>query len=475
MLWQRTHETIAAVASPAGPGARLIIRISGPEAWRAVTRVLCREGQDFSQTPQSACVFESCVSLGDLSASLPCLVYLWPEGHSFTGQMLVELHTVYSQPLAEKILNQLSVRLAQPGEFTLRAFLSGRLDLTQAEAVLGVVQAQTDQELQVALRQLAGGLSGPLRTLREELLNLVADVEAGLDFAEEDHPFLSPDELLRRLAELRRQLEQVHQQVASRRAATELPRVVLAGPPNAGKSTLFNALCNANRAIVSPIAGTTRDYLSAICHHQGMSFELIDTAGVAQRPAVPSIDEQQNQDPHVPATCESVSSLEQQSIVFTNRAIKHADLQLWCLPADAVETGIPVTPGGDVRASLLVITKADLASSDVSSLLRQEALVVSAKSGLGLDDLKNAIIEKLKSLKTTTAGVVAATAVRCQESLVRAAQAIRQAQTLVETYQSEELVASALRTALDELGQITGAVFVEDILDRIFSRFCIGK
>ncbi len=215
--------------------------------------------------------------------TLPADLFLWPQGRSYTRQLLAEIHTFGSPPLVDEILQSLcrnGARLAQPGEFTLRAFLAGRIDLTQAEAVLGVIDAADRNQLQAALAQLAGGLARPLGQLRSDLLDLLADLEAGLDFVEDDIRFVTPDELNRRLAAAAETIDQIGAQLTGRDAATARPRVALIGYPNVGKSSLFNALVGNAAALVSTQAGTTRDYLSATIDACGMSIELIDTAGI---------------------------------------------------------------------------------------------------------------------------------------------------------------------------------------------------
>ncbi len=226
---------------------------------------------------------------------VPCDLFLWPGNRSYTREPVAELHTVGSPPVLQAVLAgacRAGARLAEPGEFTLRAFLAGRLDLTQAEAVLGVIDAGGADELQAALAQLAGGFARPLHQLREDLVQLLAELEAGLDFVEEDIRFISQQAVLARLESAGSLLATVTQQLASRYAARELPQVALVGPPNVGKSSLFNALVErfgdndgskAKRtmpALVSARRGTTRDYLTAMISLDGVRCELVDTAGV---------------------------------------------------------------------------------------------------------------------------------------------------------------------------------------------------
>ncbi len=400
-------------------------------------------------------------SLRRLSADL----YVWPTDRSYVRQPTVELHLPGSPPLLEAALRSLfshGARLAQPGEFTLRAVLGGRMDLTQAEAVLGVIDARGESDLQAALGQLSGGLAGPLGQVREELLGLLADLEAGLDFVEEeDVRFVEPEEVLRRLDGALGHVAAAASQAASRSSGSELPAVVLTGPPNAGKSTLFNALraCGEGDkrrgapALVSEVPGSTRDQLSALLSHRGLSFAILDTAG---------IDEDRQ-----------VGSIESAAQSARRAAVAGATVVVACQPADESH------PGGDARSALgegqrllSVRTKSDLGAAPEG----KSQLQVSAKTGHGLPQLLDAIVAGLEQQAGADGGaaMVASTATRCREALAQAEASLRRARELVPSG-GDELVSLELRCALDALGRVVGAVVTDDVLDRIFSRFCIGK
>src|SRR4051794_9838954 len=331
------QDTIAAVATPPGAGLRGLIRLSGPEAFRIALVEFRSDSTD--SPPRRAEVRRGLLRVEGLRPRLPALLALWPAPRTYTGQDVAELHTVGAPPLVSLVLaNCLArgARHAQPGEFTLRAFLSGRIDLTRAEAVLGVIDATNPAQLDAALRQLAGGLSGPILALRDRLLDLLAHIEANLDFDEEpDVDPLGRAALAEELASSSAELTTLAGRLRRRDRAHGRPRVVLTGPPNVGKSRLFNALVGDDHAIVSPHAGTTRDYLSAPCECAGMIVELVDTAGI--------------EDPR--------DAIEPQAQSFRVDQAAQADLVLGCLSVELV--GAPLSPSTGRGPSLRVWTKCD--------------------------------------------------------------------------------------------------------------------
>lgn len=448
-------DTIAAVATAPGGAVRGIVRVSGPRAVACIEALLADDKQlaalrNLSQ-PRS---LSTLLKLPQFSAPFPCAFYCWPGTRSYTRAPTVELHTIGSPPLLEAIVDAVchhGARPARSGEFTLRAFLAGRIDLTQAEAVLGVIDAADRDQLQTALKQMAGGLSLPLGNLRNDLLDLTAELEAGLDFVEEDIQFLARDELLRRLTNALDVVEAIQAQLGSRGDAVEVPRVAIVGAPNAGKSSLFNTLVGRYAALVSPQAGTTRDYLTARLSLSGLPIELVDTAGLAE------------------AALDEIDAAAQLATADQARA---AAVTLLCLDATRPLAARP-NESTNLR-QIIVWTKADLPSDKATARLQGAAdLHVSAATGLGIEQLTSAVAERLQD--SASGEVVATTAVRCRDSLTRVAYALTAAVEQARDRHGEELIAAEIRLALDELGQILGAVYTDDILDRIFSRFCIGK
>lgn len=451
-------DTIIALASAPGGSREGIIRLSGPAAVEVLAQVWSKRIDARSAVVLTGSLRAQSEYRSDVS--LPGLVYLWPTSRSYTRQPLAEIYLPGSPPLLDlalRTLCQSGARLARPGEFTLRAFLAGRLDLTQAEAVLGVIEARDAAELQTALTQLAGGLSHQLATLRNQLLDLLAHLEAGLDFVDEDIEFISRADLQSQVAAAAKTVQTIAEQLQSRgETSATAPRVVLLGEPNAGKSSLLNALAGAAAAIVSPVAGTTRDYLVRNVTCGGQNLQLIDTAGI-----------------ELAAAGDAIASIAQD---FAHSQQSNADLQLLCIDASqpisnwsreqlAVAAAVP---------RLIVLTKCDQATDSKTSVLPSPALPTSSLTGAGIAELRAAILGALQQTAGETRAVTS-TAIRCSASLQAAAAALAGAADLAANGASEEWIAAELRLALDELGLVVGAIYTDDILDRVFSRFCIGK
>ncbi len=448
------HDTIAALASPPGPAFRGIVRLSGPEVRESLSGLFRPDNLatwETSVLPVLPVRHSGCFWLDEIGRDIPVSLYLWPTPRSYTGQPMAEIHAIGSPPLLEAMLAALyagGVRPARAGEFTLRSFLAGKIDLVQAEAVLGVIDADDHVQLNRALAQLAGGISGRIGEIRVDLIALLADLEAGLDFADEDIDFISAQETTNRLARAEESVTRLLDQAAQRMRSTGAARIVLAGPPNAGKSTLFNALAGRAAALVSATAGTTRDYLTAELTWHGRRVELIDTAGLESAAEGPL----------------------QTALEISDVQLKQADLILWCTPIDQPDTqtldaAIPVE-----LPKLHVLTKSDLCAAPPA-----DEIAVSATTGAGLENLTTAVVARLSQASTSRGELLGTTGARCRDSLLGTVQALQQAQEIAEAGLGEELLSIEVRTALDELGKVSGAVYTDDILDRIFSKFCIGK
>jgi len=438
------EDTIVALSSAPGPGARAVVRLSGPEVLAVVGSVFVSDGLlELARRRH-----EGTVRLAGLTSGLPADLYLWPAPHSYTGQHVAELHLLSCPPLVDLLIAELlraGARAARPGEFTLRGFLAGKLDLTRAEAVLGVIEAGSRSELKQALAQLAGGVARPLQELREDLLNLLADVEAGLDFSDEDLQFVGQEDLLRRLAKGLALVTLAGKQVEQRAVGERPFRVVLAGQPNVGKSSLFNALGRSPSALVSPEEGTTRDYLVQWLDIDGVTIELVDTAG--WRPVNGAIEEQAQ--------------------TLGREQLGQADLVLLCQ-----ESGSELTSEENKLLArgeppvLHIGTKCDVGE------VLTGGLATSAVTGEGLEKLRGLLAVRARARARPA---LAPSLSRCRHHVAACLDHLRRAHSAALFGDPPEVLALELRGALDQLGEMVGAVYTDDLLDRIFSRFCIGK
>ncbi|MDR2643144.1 MAG: 50S ribosome-binding GTPase [Planctomycetaceae bacterium] len=461
------NDTIIARASAYGSSVRSIIRLSGTNSL-AVLRQFFEPFPLFELRPY---ILDGNLIIWDKQRKIPTTLYYWSKGHGYTGEESVEVHTIGSPPVFEAFIDAACktglVRLANSGEFTLRAFLNGRIDLTQAEAVLGVIDANSKRSLVFALQQLAGGVAVPLGKIRESLFNVLVQLEAGFDFADEDIEFISNHEVRQIISNAIAEIELLRNRIGLRGVSGERPKVVLAGLPNAGKSSLFNCLLNKNFAIVSAQAGTTRDYLEAEINFGGIECLLIDTAGITDNFNL--VDKPNDND-----TNKIIDVLAQN---YSRKLIEVADVIIFC-----ADSGMPELNdnfmnnpnynfsdllGGGISERLIVVrTKCDLLDEE----LRGDFVFVSSLSGYGVDDLIARVAEMLQADKDNA---IIGTASRCREAIHVAGDALNRAINL--QIQDDSLIAAEIRTAVNSLGLIDGTVHTDDILDRIFERFCIGK
>jgi tRNA modification GTPase len=445
-------DTIAAPATPEGSSALAVIRISGKDTERLAAAIFA------SPTPPPRTAQLADYRAGDGSALDQVLCTHFPAPHSYTGEDVLEISCHGNPFIVQRILQDLyarGCRPAEPGEFTLRAFLHRRIDLSQAEAVMDVIRARSERALAAAQRQLRGGLGRQLQALAARLTEVLATVEAGIDFPEEDVPEEDRSALARSLEAIQ---AETGQWLATRRAGDLLRegiRTVLVGGPNAGKSSLLNRLVGRERALVSPEPGTTRDFIEEAAAIGPHAFRLIDTAGL--NPAA--------------------GELESRGMALTRQCIEDSDIVILVLDATR-----PTLPGGLDGAlvpgrALVALNKIDLrpaeaASRPVSGLV---TVPVSALTGAGLEELKRALVRQADSLSVNPAGEGVAINARHAEALGRARESLARALQNLAAAGPAELLASDLREALEALGDISGRYDNERMLDRLFASFCIGK
>ncbi|HFC97130.1 MAG TPA: tRNA uridine-5-carboxymethylaminomethyl(34) synthesis GTPase MnmE [Thermosulfurimonas dismutans] len=458
----RTEDTIAAIATPPGPGAIGVIKISGREA-EGILRRLFRPARPREHFESHRFYYGHIVDPDTGEPVDEVLVVLMRAPRSYTREDVVEIHAHSGYRVLTRILElvfRAGARPAEPGEFTLRAFLNGRLDLAQAEAVQEIISARSDTALRLALRQLSGGLSERIRRIREALLHLLALTEVAVDFPEEDLEIVPPEETRERLRkEVLTPLEELIRASGEGKLFREGIAVVLAGRPNVGKSSLLNALLREERAIVTPIPGTTRDVIEETAQIAGLPVRLIDTAGLRE-------------------TGDEVEAI---GVRKAREKLEAADVVVFLVDGSQAprEEDLRLYQEVRKRPHVVAVNKIDIASPDTLSAWREalpaNPVYISALKGTGLSELSRRIFETVIGHGPAEPPEVAPN-LRQKAALERAAEATRRALALLEEKEPlPELLAVELREALSALGEITGEVTTEDLLDRIFSTFCIGK
>ncbi|NLI95427.1 MAG: tRNA uridine-5-carboxymethylaminomethyl(34) synthesis GTPase MnmE [Synergistaceae bacterium] len=449
------EDTIAAVSTAWGESGIAIIRLSGPDSV-LLADGLFKSRSTLAESPARSMRYGHILDpTGEFIDEVLAVRFKAP--HSYTGEDMAEIHchggTMAARKTLEKLV-ELGARHAEPGEFTRRAFLNGRIDLAQAESVLGIIRARSDKALSSAARSLRGELSTSVRNLRERLLHLSAILEASFDFPEEDVPLPQMPEIVPDLERLRTEAESLFQRCRDGQILREGIRVAIVGCPNVGKSSLLNALLQESRAIVTAIPGTTRDVIEAVLTHRGVPIRLADTAGI-----------------RTPADL-----IEEAGIAQTLAAVKESDIKLWVLdgsrPFGPEDRLVEEQLQGE--RFLVLVNKTDL--SQALDLDRFESLhpgirclLVSAKTGKGIDQLKEEIVRSVSS-----GGILeeACNASARQVEELRTASAL-----LAEALQagSLDLAANCLRDCRLALERFLGISADADLLDLIFSQFCLGK
>lgn len=461
-------DTIVALATPAGIGAIGVIRLSGEDAFMIANDVF--HGKDLTKQASHTIHFGT---IRDDNNKIidEVLISLFIAPKSYTGEHVVEVSCHGSNYIIQQLIQlfiKKGARLAQPGEFTLRAFLNGRMDLSQAEAVADLVAAESESAHKVALQQMRGGFSNEIKRLREELIHFASMIELELDFGEEDVEFANRDDLKQLIIKIQKLIHSLIQSFQLGNAIKNGVSTVIAGRPNAGKSTLLNALLNEERAIVSDIAGTTRDTIEEVLNIKGIQFRLIDTAGIREA-----------QDQIEAIGVEKTMQKIQQSalLVYLFDVIKtppeevHKDLE------KLVHPGIQLLVVAN-KMDLNPYTKAEhyiiKDSAAHQHISTSNFIPVSAINQMNIEYLKEKLYEAALSGKTSLESTVV-TNMRHYEALQKADDSLQAALQGLNSGITGDFLAMDIRRALAYLGEITGEVGVEDLLDNIFSKFCIGK
>jgi tRNA modification GTPase len=455
-------DTIAAISTPIGQGGIGIVRLSGPEAITLAHSVF-RSGKADGQSAVSThrVLYGHIADPVDARTIDEVLLTVMRAPNSYTREDVVEINCHGGMLSVRKILELVlakGARLAEPGEFTKRAFLNGRINLAEAEAVLDIINSRTEEGLRIACEQLGGGLTERLSAIREKLIEISAFVEACLDFPEDEIEIASKEEIRKKLEAAQMDIKRLSNTFNDARFFREGLLVAIIGRPNVGKSSLLNVLLQKDRAIVTALPGTTRDLIEDYLNIRGLPVRIMDTAGIRASDEI----------------------IEQEGIRRSIQAINHADYVLALFdgsePLGQEDTALLGLVRG--KPAALIINKADLpgklALENITAEGRQY-LRISTVTGQGIEELKNAIFESaLCDWKEEREGVVV-TNLRHKTALDMASESLRRAAGLFSGNGQLELFSIEMRDALNRIGEITGAITTDDILDRIFSSFCIGK
>ncbi|NTU52378.1 MAG: tRNA uridine-5-carboxymethylaminomethyl(34) synthesis GTPase MnmE, partial [Chlorobiaceae bacterium] len=459
---------IAAIATPVGVGALAIVRISGAGVLVIADNVFRKvhgEGQKLADAPGYTAHFGRLYDGDEMVDEVIALVFRSPR--SFTAEDMVEF-TCHGGPVVVihvlRLMLDNGCRLAEPGEFTRRAFLNGRIDLLQAEAIGEMIHARSEAAYRTAVSQMKGDLSAKLGGLREHLIRSCALIELELDFSEEDVEFQSRSELTTQIETLRREVRVLIDSYQHGRLVSEGVSTVIAGKPNAGKSTLLNSLLGMERAIVSHMPGTTRDYIEECFIYDKTMFRLTDTAGLR----------------------EAGEEIEHEGIRLSRMKMAEADLILYLLDLGTEQLDAEIAEICELKAAhpqakfITVANKLDRTEAASAMLLKlsegtsTEVLGISALKGDGIGTLKQQMGALVRNLDKLHEASVLVTSLRHYEALRNADDALRNALELIEHESETELIAFELRSALDYVGEITGKVVSQEVLNTIFDRFCIG-
>lgn len=452
-----TQDTIVALAtSPGAQGAIAVIRVSGPDAITLVNSVF--KGKDLTRQKSHTIHFGTIRDGEEIIDEV--LVSLFVAPHSYTKENSVEISTHNSKFIIERILSLLirqGARSARPGEFTLRAFLNGGMDLSQAEAVADLIASNSAASHQVAMQQMRGGFSNQLKKLREDLVHFASLIELELDFSEEDVEFANRDQLKALIMQIHAVVLKLIQSFEQGNVLKNGVPVVIAGKPNVGKSTLLNALLNEERAIVSDIAGTTRDTIEDEINIKGITFRFIDTAGIR----------------------ETEDIIEAKGVERTLEKMKQARLIIYLFDPtqddiDAVQKQIEEIRTLNIPF-VTIINKSDLLTEEARQpYAALQPLYISAKEQQGIEELKDELLKQVNLANINTDDVVV-TNIRHVEALQRTSEALEKVLYGIDNPVTSDFLAMDIRQALHHLGEITGTVTTDDLLDNIFSKFCIGK
>lgn len=455
-------DTIAAIATPVGSGGIGIIRISGPEALKiADTIFMSRKNKPLSLSDTFTMNHGHIMKDGEIVDEV--LVSVMKSPHSFTREDVVEINCHGGMVAVKEVLETVlsaGARLAEAGEFSKRAFLNGRIDLAQAESIIDLINAKTSKGMKVAFNQLQGRLSKEINSTRDRIIEILAHIEAGIDFPEHDIEEISRQKIKEQSVEIIDNLEMLAKSANAGKVLREGLKTAIVGRPNVGKSSLLNALLRENRAIVTDIPGTTRDIIEEVVNVRDIPLRLIDTAGIR----------------------ETEDIVEKIGVEKTREMFAEADLILLVLDASTPLTAedLQILEHARDKEMIIIANKVDLDHqldySKIEALSHKSAIIqMSIKNDIGIQDLESTIEKKVYAGLSNSAEELFISNTRHQQALHQALLSMKSALESLEIGMPMDCISIDVKAAWDYLGEITGDTVSEDLVDQIFSRFCIGK
>lgn len=458
-------DTITAISTPIGEGGISVIRISGELTFGIIEKIFFKDrlkNKNINISEESSHTIHFGYIFDEKNLIDEGLISIFKNPNSYTGEDVIEISSHGGYFISQKIIKILlknGARHAEPGEFTKRAFLNGKIDLSQAEAVADLINSKTEFAHSSSIKQLEGSLSEFVKETRQEIINITSLVELELDFAEEGLEFVKKDEIKSKIEKLNTKLEKIISSYLTGKVIREGINLVIAGKPNSGKSSLFNYLLKTNRAIVSEIAGTTRDYIEENIIINGMLFNLIDTAGLRN----------------------SSDQIESEGIKRSYKKIEESDLILYLIDSSQNDKQKKedleyFKNNFDERKSIPVYTKSDLEKADSVNDKINTVIEISLLKDESIELLKIAMIEKTRigDIKFSSGDIIL-TNLRHKICLENVVDSLREAVKTIDDKMSGEYISVDLRKSLSHLGEVTGEVTNDEILNNIFMNFCIGK
>ncbi|MDP8258297.1 MAG: tRNA uridine-5-carboxymethylaminomethyl(34) synthesis GTPase MnmE [Candidatus Aadella gelida] len=459
-----TSDTIAAISTPLGEGGIAIVRISGRDALDVADKVFRNQtGKDASSMKSHTVQYGSVTDEERKEIIDEVILTVMRSPRSYTGEDVVEINCHGGNSTVKRVLGiclEAGARLAEPGEFTKRAFLNGRIDLSQAEAVIDIIRSETEVSRKVAFNQLNGVFSERIKSIRSATLDALSLIELSIDFSDEDVDFATRNDIVSRTEKVTRDIEELLKTADRGIVLREGASVVICGRPNVGKSSLMNALLKDDRVIVTPVAGTTRDTIEESINLNGVKVRLADTAGII----------------------DTKDRVELEGIKRAREKLEQSDIAVFVVDASRSlsERDINIYDTVKDKKVTVVLNKTDLKTVIDKKKLHEtfgsEIIEVSALKKIGLDKLENAISHRLFGDRATKTGEsVMVTSLRHKDALLKAFSSMKRTAANLDGDCNRELIASDINETIYNLGLITGETVEDDVLDRIFSNFCIGK